>query len=218
MSNTTIAVTSSREAAALQRRRLLVEMMRRRVRPGTGSSERFIRRRTAVNAWPDLQPILTNIPWAIVGGVATRAYMPERMTQDLDVLIKAADEESALARLKGAGYTVQSSLAIAGYQLRSPGGVEVDLLLGEAPWLEEALQNPERDAAGYPVLPLPYLVVLKLEASRAQDIADVSRMLGWASDEALHEVRRIVRTYRPEDEEDLESLIFIGRQERRQSD
>jgi hypothetical protein len=219
MSNTTIAVTSSRDpAAARRRRRLLVEMMQRRVRPGTGSGERFILRRTAVNAWPDLQPILTDIPWVIVGGVATRAYMPERMTQDLDILIKAADEEVALARLKGAGYSVQSSLAIAGYQLRSPGGVEVDLLLGEAPWLEEALQKPERDPAGYPVLSLPYLVLLKLEASRAQDIADVSRMLGWASDETLHEVRRIVRMYRPEDEEDLESLIFIGRQERRQSD
>lgn len=218
MSNTTIATRSSREAAARQRRRLLVEMMRRRARPGSGSSEWFNRRRTAVNPWPDLQPILTDIPWAIVGGVATRAYMPERMTQDLDILIKAADEEAALAQLKGAGYTVQAPLAIAGYQLRSPDGVEVDLLLGEAPWLEEALQNPERDPADYPVLPLPHLVLLKLEASRAQDIADVSRMLGWATDEALREVRRVVQQYRPGDVEDLESLIFIGRQERRQSD
>ena len=40
-----------------------------------------------MNPWPDLRPILKGIDWAIVDGVATRAYMPERMTKDLWILL-----------------------------------------------------------------------------------------------------------------------------------
>ena len=197
-----------------QKRRLLIRMALRRVRPGAGSSRELMRRRTAMHPWPDLRTILVNIEWAIVGGVATRAYMPERATQDLDVLVKAGDGNRALQRLQAAGFALESELAIPGYQLRSPEGVEIDLLLGNAPWLDEALAQPTKDPAGYPVLGLPYLVLLKLAASRAQDVADVSRMLGWASDERLDEVRAVVARYSPQDAEDLESLTFIGRQER----
>jgi hypothetical protein len=54
---------------------------------------------------------------------------------------------------------------------------------------------------------------MKMEAQRAQDWADVSRMLGWASDADLDKVRAVVKQYAPEDLEDLESLIFIGKKE-----
>ena len=104
-------------------------------------------------------------------------------------------------------------LAIAGYALRSPDGVEVDMLLGDQPWLKDALSKPERDPAGYPVIGLPYLILLKMAAQRSQDWADVSRMLGLASDSDLDEVRRVIAQVTPEDSEDLESLIFIGKQE-----
>jgi hypothetical protein len=69
------------------------------------------------------------------------------------------------------------------------------------------------DPAGYPVISLPYLILLKMGAQRAQDWADVSRMLGWASNADLDEVRAVVKQYAPEDLEDLESLIFIGKKE-----
>lgn len=165
--------------------------------------------------WPDLRTVLQGIHWVIVGGVATRAYMPERVTKDLDILVRRADEEFVLERLQEAGYKVVSELAVPGYLLLSPEGVEVDLLLGEQPWLGEALSNPKRDPAGYPILSLPYLVLLKLEASRTQDVADISRMLGWASDEQLQAVRDIIALYSPQDRDDLESLIFLGQQEQR---
>ena len=55
---------------------------------------------------------------------------------------------------------------------------------------------------------------MKLGAMRAQDWADVSRMLGMASDEQLDRVREIVAQYSSEDRGDLESLIFIGKKER----
>ena len=38
--------------------------------------------------WPDLTSIPLPIQWAVVGGVATRLYIPVRMTQDLDTVIR----------------------------------------------------------------------------------------------------------------------------------
>ena len=169
-----------------------------------------------MNPWPDLRPILQGIKWVIVGGVATRAYMPERMTKDLDVLVHQNDKEAVLARLERAGFQILEPLAIPGYVLTAPDGVEVDLLLGNEVWLKEALHQPVQDEAGYPIIGLPYLVLLKMGAQRTQDWADVSRMLGLASEENLDKVRAAVARYTPEDSEDLESLIFIGKQENKQ--
>ena len=73
--------------SARQKRRFMINMLKRRMHPGAGSSKDFLRRRTAMNPWPDLRLILQGIDWVIVGGVATRAYMPERMTRDLDILV-----------------------------------------------------------------------------------------------------------------------------------
>jgi hypothetical protein len=196
-----------------QKRRLLIEMSLRKQKPGTGSSHEFMRRRTALNSWPDLQPILKEIPWAVIGGVATRAYMPERMTRNLDILVRYSDGEEVVKRLQAAGYTVVSKLAIPGYLLHSPEGVEVDVLFGTEKWLEQALSKSAKDKAGYPVVELPYLVLLKMAANRGRDIGDLTTMLGWATDEQLDAVRQVVARYSPEDSEDLESLIFLGRRE-----
>jgi hypothetical protein len=196
-----------------QRRRTLIDLCWRRIRPGTGSGPEFLRRRTAMTPWPDLRPILQSIPWAIVGAVATRAYMPERATQDLDILVRRQDGDRVRERLEAAGYRCVSSLAVPGFLTRSSEGVEIDVLLGDHPWLEEALAHPRRDPAGYPVLDLPYLVLMKMAAFRVQDMADVTRMLGLASEEELARVRMVVARYAPGDAEDLESLIYLGQME-----
>lgn len=196
-----------------QRRRILIDISMRRIRPGAGNSPEFLRRRTAMNIWPDLRPVLQDIPWAIVGGVATRAYMPERATQDLDILVLYDNGYEAIERLKAAGYEVVTPLAVGGFLVRSPKGAEVDVLWGNYPWLQDALTHPRHDPAGFPVLDLPYLVLLKLESSRAQDVADLSRMLGLASDDDLARVREVVARYTPEQLDDLESLIYLGQVE-----
>jgi hypothetical protein len=196
-----------------QKRRLMIDMVKRKGKPGTGSSHEFMRRRTAMNPWPDLRPILKGITWLIVGGVATRAYMPERMTKDLDILVHQSDGEKVIKRLEQAGYRIVSHLAVPGFLMQSPEGTELDVLFGNFPWLKNALDHPRQDPAGYPVIGLPYITLMKMEAQRAQDWADVSRMLGWASDADLDEVRAAVKQYAPEDLEDLESLIFIGKKE-----
>ena len=165
--------------------------------------------------WPDLRPVLRDIPWAVAGGVATRAYMPERATKDLDILVRHDDGDEVRERLEAAGYKFVTPLAVPGFLVRSPEGVEIDVILGDYVWLDEALAHIRRDPAGLPVLDLPYLVIMKIDASRVQDTADLSRMLGLASDETLEQVRAVVARHVPDAVDDLESLIYLGKVEMR---
>lgn len=196
-----------------QIRRLMIDRSLRKQKPGTGSAHEFLRRRTALNQWPDLREILKDIPWALIGGVATRAYMVERITKDMDVLVQHLEGEEVIERLQRAGFKIESRLAVPGYLLRSPDGKEVDVLFGKYKWLANALAHPEYDPAGYPVISFPYLVLLKITAARPQDWADVSRMAGVASEEQLQQAREVVARYSPEDSEDLEALIMLGKRE-----
>lgn len=166
-----------------------------------------------MNPWPDLRPILTDLPWVIVGAVATRAYMPEQATKTLDILVHQRDGDEVLEQLQAAGFRVISQLAVPGFLLHSPDGVEVDVIFGDYAWLDEALAQPHQDPAGYPVLDLPYLILMKLEASRTQDLGDLSRMLGLAAEAELEKVRAIVNRYAPDAADDVESLIYLGQME-----
>ena len=105
---------------------------------GPAVAPQFLNRRTATIAWPDLRIVLQGIRWAVVGAVATRAYMPERMARDFDILVHHQDEDAALARLREAGYQIASEPSITGYMLNAPEGTEIDLLLIPFPWLDEA--------------------------------------------------------------------------------
>jgi len=56
---------STRESAVASvaaRRRLWLEMALRRARPGSGSADLFLRKRTAVATWADLTGILAGLP------------------------------------------------------------------------------------------------------------------------------------------------------------
>jgi hypothetical protein len=156
---------------------------------------------------------LNGIPWAIFGRVATRAYMPEQATRELDILVSETDGDQILGRLQQAGYQLLSPLRLPGHALRSPEGIQVNAYFGRQPWLEPALQSPTYDPAGFPVLALPYLILTRLLAPRIKDWADIARMLGLASDEELDEARAVITRYSPEDSQDLESFIILGRKE-----
>ncbi len=165
--------------------------------------------------FPDLREVFGSLPWAVVGAVAARVYMPERTTVDIDILVVAEDFDAAEQRLAAAGWERTGDLAIGGSAWRSREGPGLDLISCEAAWGRAALEQAEknRDAAGLPICPLPYLVLLKLQASRTIDIADVSRMLGLADEATLARVRSVVAQYAREDVEDLEALIELGRLE-----
>ncbi len=207
------AIAPDGKLTPAQRRRILIDICLRRIRPGTGSAPEFLRRRTAMTTWPDLRPVLRDIPWAVVGGVATRAYMPERATKDMDILVRRKDGDEVLERLEAAGYEFITPLAVPGFLVRSPEGIEVDVILGDYPWLEEALAHLRQDPAGLPVLDLPYLVIMKIDASRARDLGDLATMLGLASDEELKQVRTVVARHAPDLVDDLTSLIYLGKVE-----
>ncbi|MFH1141749.1 MAG: hypothetical protein V1724_08855 [Chloroflexota bacterium] len=198
-------------------RRQLIALALKRQRPGTGSAPTTLKERTAVMQYPDLSRALTGIPWAIVGGVATRLYMPERATLDLDVAVLASDAAEARMRLQDAGYRYVGDLSIGGSTWGSPSGQEVDVLELTTPWASDALAQAQSncDPQGLPVLPLPYLVLMKLQAGRIQDLGDVARMLGQADEDTLAQVRQLFRRYAPGDIEDMESLITLGKLELR---
>lgn len=59
-------------------------------------------------------------------------------------------------------------------------------------------------------MPLPYLAIMKATASRANDTADLQRMLGAATLEQWEGVRRAIAEWRPQDLEDVDALREIG--------
>jgi hypothetical protein len=65
---------------------------------------------------------------------------------------------------------------------------------------------------------LPYLVLLKMAASRGRDIGDLTTMLGLADAQALADVRAAVARFSPVDSEDLETLIYLGKREMQSPD
>lgn len=197
------------------RRKLLLHMALKRQRRGTGSSYGFLHERSAMKTWPDFKSLLSGIDWAVIGAVATRLYMPERATADLDILIRTVDAKEAHKRLEAAEYNPEQQLAIPAWSWRSPDGTPIVLIETDEPWSQEALcaAKTNSDSQGLPVLPLPYLVLLKFRASRLQDLADVARMLGLASEEMRAQVRKLFTRHEPGGLEDLESLIHLGERE-----
>ena len=77
---------------SMTRRRAYIRIAQKRLRPGTGSNLEMLRSRTwRLPVFP-LKSI-AQTPFVVVGGVATRLYAPERMTDDLDVLVAAEEAE-----------------------------------------------------------------------------------------------------------------------------
>jgi hypothetical protein len=200
---------------AAETRHLLIDIARRRQRAGTGSSTEFLRGRTTQLRFPDLTATLAGIPWAATGAAAARMYMPERMTNDLDILIRKQDSAKARRRLEQAHASFKGELSIGGTSWVLSDGFPLDVIESEEEWIAPALQEAAAnlDAHGMPVLPLPYQVMTKFRASRVQDLADITRMLGQASEEQLRAVRELFSIWLPKDLDDLESLVSLGRLE-----
>jgi hypothetical protein len=206
---------SSSPAGVFQRRKAYLSLALRRARSGSGSSRNFLRTRLWKGTPVTLDLAQLHTPFAVVGGVATRLYMSFRVTLDLDLFVTASEAPALDHELWQLGCTQEGALGVGGTTWRTAAGEPLVAWLGQEPWAAEAVEQPNRAPDGTPVIALPYLVLLKLAASRAQDIADLSRMLGAANEAALRQVRDAVRRYRPADLDDLESLILLGQLEYR---
>lgn len=206
-------LTYSRERAR-KTRETLIDIAGRRQKPGSGSLNLKPRKEPWL-LWPDLTPVLGDIPWATVGAVATRLYMPERVTADIDIVVSADRAADARSRLSAAGYAFEGDLSIGGSGWSSPEGLHLDLIEGTESWWQQAITEAQnnRDQQGLPTLPLPYLVLMKLQVSRMQDVTDVGRMLAVTSDQALAQVRNALAKYASELSDDLDSIIALGKLE-----
>jgi len=161
--------------------------------------------------------LLENIPHAVVGGVATRMYMPERTTANIDLLVEPENFDRAVAQFVKLGYSRKpqplefsdTRLGLIGQRLVSAR--PVDVLSSSQPWVHDAIASVRLENNTLPIVDLPYLVALKLDASRSIDQGDLSRMLGFASDADLDRVRAVVRRLLPADTDDLEQYILLGR-------
>jgi hypothetical protein len=196
-----------------QKRKIFLSLVKKRVQPGSGSSLDFLHKRTWSYSVSNLNLILKQAPFVIVGGVATRLYMPERMTLDLDILIKAEDAKKIYEDLENAGGKKIRNLNIPGSQWQLPDNTSLDVLEGDDEWVTEAVSNPNYAPDALPIIDLPYLILMKLSASRTQDLADISRMLGLAKENQLIQIKAIIKQYLSNAEEDLESLILLGKLE-----
>ena len=205
-------------------RRLAIQRALRSRPIGAGSDlEALEAGRSVVEWWRGVDRDLSGIPHALVGAAASNAYMAPRMTADLDVAVVVHDLTRAAALLTACGYGRLGDLnmsldpQLTGSRWRTPAGEYVDLIGIGHRWAATAIA--EAQAApwqGLPVMPMPYLVLMKLISSRAVDTADLQRVLGAASEEQWLEVRGLVSRLRPQDLDDLDALRQIGLWERDQ--
>ncbi len=203
----------NRSKNVINRRKQYIAIVLRRVKPGSGSPRNHLRSRTLTHSIIDLKKIIIKTPFIIVGGIATRLYMPERMTLDLGILVAIEDTAVVEEELIKGGCQKKGTLSIGGSTWILPDKTSLDIVIIDKPWIKEAIRNPKIASDGLPYIDLPYLVLMKLQSSRVQDIADISRMLGCANENDLQKTRKVIRYYSPDDMEDLESLILLGKLE-----
>ena len=101
-----------------QKRKQFISLVMKYVKKGAGSSIEFLNSRSWTYAVTNLNDIIKQAAFVIVGGVATRLYMPERMTLDLDILVKAEDAQLIYEDLYRAKGQKIGDLSIAGSQWR----------------------------------------------------------------------------------------------------
>ncbi|NNJ11821.1 hypothetical protein EKD04_015930 [Chloroflexales bacterium ZM16-3] len=142
--------------------------------------------------------------------MALRAYMPERATLDVDILIHERDAQVAQSIFIESGYRLMGTLSIGGFTVQIENEAPIDILTRSDPWLDDAFAHAVLDSAGIPVIPRAYLILIKLQAGRTQDLADIQRLLALTPIAERVMVRGIVEQYSPELTEDFDSLITLA--------
>ena len=167
------------------------------------------------------EDLFGEIPVMVIGGVATRAYMPERYTKDIGFLVKDCDFAAAREMLRKSGYRKRSDLAFPGSTLGLYGEAwvkqesEIDVISSEQPWCEHAFRGHVEDQTGLRVIGLPFLVLMKFDAARGVDQGDLTRMLGRLSDERVEEIASLVAMHidDPDSAQEIRQYAQLGRWE-----
>lgn len=108
---------------------------------------------------------------ALVGGAALQLYGSDRLTRDVDII----------ATRIPSGLTPHGGLAFGGAQTTTPSGIPVDVIVrdDDATALYNAALKVAQHVPGVqiPVVPLEYLVAMKLNAGRPKDDLDLMFIL-----------------------------------------
>ncbi len=155
-----------------------------------------------------------DLRYVIVGGMASAYYQPARFTEDIDLMVLAEASTTVEQALSQAGWTQLGIISFGGSSWQAPTGELIDLLHApDQSWVSAALDFPIKTPEGLPVIDLPYLLILKLMATRAVDISDIVGMLQQASESEKQRIRQIMATHRPdllEDFDQFEAIAQLG--------
>jgi hypothetical protein len=203
------------------RRRFYLERGLRKPPIGAGSNLDMLMQLERAKLIVTVESLLGDILAAVVGGVATRAYSPERVTQDLDILVDHARYRDAVLRLQAIGWHRDAELTFPNTMLGlygstwSKDGRTVDLMATEQAWADEALAEEAYDQTRLRIVAMAYLVLMKIDSARGIDQGDLTRMLGRASaSEVERTVRTVERHHRdPHAAEDVRRYATLGAME-----
>ncbi len=164
---------------------------------GSGSDLRHLMKLPRTELLVKPEDIFGELPVLVVGGVATRAYAPERHTKDIDFLVEDERFHEAAQSLSKNGfrkghdlYFPNTSLGLYG-EAWSRGHEELDIISTPQEWCHAAFLGRAEDATGLRVIPLPYLILMKFDSARGIDQGDLTRMLGRLDDA---EIERLIAT------------------------
>jgi len=104
--------------------------------------------------------------------------MPERMTDDVDILVLTEEAANLYRELEQAGSRRTGELSIGASTWQLPDGTYWDVIESSDSWVREAIRNPNNAPDGLPIIGLPYLVLMKLKASRGIDLGDSNADVG----------------------------------------
>jgi hypothetical protein len=195
----------------------------RRRQPGSGSdlSALLMEDRPIEDEWLMLDRAFGVVPHAVIGAIACNQHMPPRHTMDIDFAVAVERAGEAVAALERAGWRLVRTLALRpplqGWAWRDEDGRPADVIAVPGAFGEALVASAQCNLGwGLPLATLSHLVTLKLLAGRAQDGADITRMLGHQDELTIQSVRAVVRKVLGDAEiEDLDQLIELGRLEYR---
>jgi hypothetical protein len=206
---------------AAARRRFYLDVGLRKRPLGSGSNMETLMQSEREKLSIVMESLFDDIPAVVVGGIATRAYSPERKTKDVDVLVEHARYDEAVEKLRTLGWSADGRLHFPNSLLGLYGsawlkdGQKLDVLATDQPWAHEALADTSYDQTGLRVIALPYLVMMKIDSARGIDQGDLTRMLGLLDDAALERVVEVVRRHYgdPHGAEDVRQYAMLGKLE-----
>lgn len=206
---------------ARDRRRFYLDRGFRKQARGSGSNLRGLMElpREVVVLRPE--DLFGDIPAMVVGGVAARAYAPERFTKDIDFLIDHDRFAEATDLLAKSGWNKKLDLVFPNASLGLAGeawekdGQAIDVIATDQAWANEAFQTPAYDQTGLRVIPLAYLVLMKLDSARGVDQGDLTRMLGRLDENEVEAIVKIVEKHSrdPQAADDVRQYALLGRME-----